>query len=186
MSLHEDVKGCRIVVRDVTTGKTIADSDILSCDVESGKIEVGTDRIVLPKGREISALVFGKSGLFESRGYVGTKTGKKTQLFLDSGTEKNDRQAVRYQVNIHGTAETITTPAGEKREGGFELLIFNMSEIGLLLQVPAGKIHPGDIIRFSAVSKGRCITITAEANRVEEQHGGKERVGCAIQLVNLG
>lgn len=186
MGLHEDVKGCRIVVRDATTGKTIADSDILSCDVVSGRIEVSTDRIVLPKSREISALVFGKSGLFESRGHVGNKTGKKTELFLDSGTEKNDRQAVRYQVNIRGTVETVTRSTGEKENGGFEVVVSNMSEIGLLLQVPAGKIGQGDVVRFSTISKGRCITITAEANRVEEPQGEKQRVGCKILFVNLG
>ncbi len=186
MSLNEDLRNCRIVIRDVNTGKTIADTTILTYDAGSGTIEVGTDRIILPEGEQISALIFSVSGLFESHGTVGAKDGKKTTISLYEGSSKNDRQAVRYQVNIRGEVDSIVRSDVGKLPGGFEITVLNMSSIGLLVQAPEGRIQAGDKIRFSAVSKGRRITITAQAMRVEEVKSGKEKIGCSILLVNLG
>lgn len=184
MGLNEDLRQCRIVIRDTAQGKTIADTTILTHDTTTSEIEVETDRIILEEGTTISALVFSKSGLYETQGTVGVKTGKKTAIELYEGSSKDDRHAVRYQVNITGTVDTITRN-GEKIPGDFELTVLNMSSIGLLVQAPEGKIEEGDVIRFLAVTKGQRIIITAQANRVEEVESGKEKIGCTVQLVNL-
>lgn len=186
MSLNEDLKNCKIVIRDAKTGKTIADTTILTYDAGTGQIEVGTNRIVIPEGITISALIFSPSGLFESHGTVGSKEGKKTRITLYEGTARNDRQAVRYQVNIRGEVDSVTRPEAGKLPGGFEITLLNMSSIGLLIRVPEGRVQVGDVIRFTASGKGQRLTITARAMRVEHVESGKERIGCSIQLVNLG
>ena len=186
MSLNEDLRNCRIVLRDVETGKTIADSTILTYDGEKDQIEVATDRIVLQEGSKVSALIFSAAGLYESQGTVGKKDGKKTLITLYEGNAKNDRHAVRYQVNIFGEVESVNRPSEGKIPGNFEISVLNMSSIGLLIQAPKGRIQVGDTFRFSAVSKGQRILITAQAKRVEEVESDKEKIGCSVQLVNLG
>lgn len=186
MSLNEDLKNCKIIIRDAKTGKTIADTVILTYDAGTGQIEVGTNRIVIPMGLTVSALIFSASGIFESHGTVGAKEGKKTRITLCEGSGQNDRQALRYQVNIRGEAEYVVRPEKGKLPGGFGITLLNMSSIGILIQVPEGKVQVGDTIRFAATGKGRRLTITALALRVEHAGAGKEKIGCSIQLVNLG
>lgn len=185
MSLNENLRQCRIVIRESAQGETIADTTILTCNVETSEIEIETDSFPVEEGATISALVFSKSGLYETQGTVGAKDGKKTVIALYEGSDKDDRHAVRYQVNITGTVDTITRKE-EKIPGDFEITVLNMSSIGLLVQAPEGRIEENDVIRFSAITKGQRIIITAQATRVEEVEAGKEKIGCTVQLVNLG
>lgn len=186
MSLNEDLKNCKIIIRDAKTGKTIADTTILAYDAGTDRIEVGTNRIVIPEKTEVSVLIFSASGLFESHGTVGAKEGKRTRITLFEGTSKNDRQAVRYQVNIRGEVEFIIRQEVGKLPGGFEIALLNMSSIGLLIQAPEGRVQVGDVIRFTASGKGQRLAVTASAMRVETVEAGKEKIGCSIRLVNLG
>ncbi len=185
MSLNENLKQSRIVIREAAQGETIADTNIVSHDMESSRITIETESFSVEEGATISALVFSKSGLFETQGTIGTKNGNSIEIVLYEGSDKDDRHAVRYQVNIQGKVDLITRQ-GEKLYEEFELAVLNMSSIGLLIQAPQGAIKDGDIVRFSAVTKGQRIIITAHAERVESDIEGKEKVGCTIQLVNLG
>lgn len=186
MGLHEDLKNCRIVVRDVESGQTIADTMILTYDEQSDAIRIATDGVALEKGRKISALIFSRSGLFENQGTVGDREAEETLITLYEGTARNDRHAVRYCVNIQGQIDRITRPSVGKIDETIDITVLNMSSIGLLVQVPEGKIREKDVIRFSASSKGQRLVITAEVMRVAESEGGTEKIGCSIQLVNLG
>lgn len=186
MSLNENLKNCKIIIRYVDTGETIADTTILAHDMDTGEIQIDTDFVVIKEGTVVSALIFSKSGLFESHGTVDGKEGERTRITLYEGTAKDDRQAVRYQVNVLGEVDSITRPGQGKLPGGFDITLLNMSSIGLLVQSPEGKVQVGDVIRFSATSKGQRLTITAKATRVEGVTAGKENIGCSIQLVNLG
>ncbi|MBR1702764.1 MAG: hypothetical protein IJ716_12490 [Lachnospiraceae bacterium] len=186
MGLHEDLKNCRIVIRDVETGRTIADTTILTYDEQSDMIRVSTKGIFLEKGMKISVLIFSKSGLFENQGTVGEREQEDTLITLYEGVARNDRHAVRYRVNIQGQVDRITRPAVGKIDELFDITVLNMSSIGLLIQAPAGKIREKDVIRFSAVSKGQRLVITAEAMRVAGAENEMENIGCSIQLVNLG
>lgn len=184
MSLSENLTQCRIVVREAAQGETIADTVIVAHDMESSRIEIETKHPVLEEGATISALIFSKSGLFETQGTVGAVEGSRAELVLYEGSEKDDRHAIRYQVNITGMVDSIVR-AEEKLSEQFEITVYNMSSIGLLVQAPAGRIKEGDVIRFFAVTKGQRIIITARAERVEAVED-REKVGCTIQLVNLG
>ncbi len=181
----EDLRQCRIVIRESAQGNTIADTTILASNTEKSEIEVEIEGFNLAEGDTISALVFSKSGLYETQGTIGPLEGQRITIALYEGSDKDDRHAVRYQVNITGTVDTITRQ-DEKLPGEFELTVLNMSSIGLLVQAPEGKIKENDVIRFSAVTKGQRIIITAQATRVEEVDNGKEKIGCTVQLVNLG
>ena len=185
MNLSENLRQCRIVIRETAQGETIADTVIVSHDTETGRVEVEAEALAVEKGATISALIFSKSGLFETQGTVESKDGSKTAIVLYEGSDKDDRHAVRYQVNISGTVDQITRQ-GEKLSGGFEIHVLNMSSIGLLLLAPEGMIQEGDIIRFAAITKGQRIIITAHAARVGTHESGEEKIGCTIQFVNLG
>ncbi len=186
MGLHEDLKNCRIVIRDVETGRTIADTTILTYDEQSDMIRVSTKGIFLEKGMKISVLIFSKSGLFENQGTVGEREQEDTLITLYEGVARNDRHAVRYRVNIQGQVDRITRSSVGKIDELIAITVLNMSSIGLLIQAPAGKIREKDVIRFSAVSKGQRLVITAEAMRVAGAENEMENIGCSIQLVNLG
>ncbi len=185
MGLNDNLKQSRIVIREAAQGETIADTTIVSHDMETGRIAIETESLPVEEGATISALVFSKSGLFETQGTIDAKNGNSTEIILYEGSEKDDRHAVRYQVNIQGKVDLITRQE-EKYYEEFEIDVLNMSSIGLLAQAPQGAVKEGDTIRFSAVTKGQRIIITARAERVAANSDGKEKVGCTIQLVNLG
>ena len=185
MSLSEDLRQCRIVIREAAQGKTIADTTIVTYDANTSRIEIEVDDFGVGEGETISALIFSKSGLFETQGTVGASDGGKTTIVLYEGSDRDDRHAVRYQVNISGVVDYITRQE-QKIPDAFEITVLNMSSIGLLVQAPEGRMKEGDTVRFSAVSKGQKIFITAQATRVEAYEAGMEKVGCTIQLVNLG
>lgn len=186
MSLNEDIKNCRMVIRDVESGETIADTTILTYDAGKDQIEIAASSGKLQEGSVISALIFCAAGLVESHGTVGGTQEDKILITLYEGTAKNDRHAVRYQVNIQGNVDLINRPSEGKITDAFEITVLNMSSIGLLMQAPAGKIKAEDVVRFSAITKGQRIIITAEATRVDAGENGTEKVGCSVQLVNLG
>lgn len=186
MGLNEDLRNCRIVIRDAETGRTVADTTILTCDDRNERIEIASGKGALKEGTRISALIFSSAGLYESHGTVGEAREERTAVVLDEGTGKNDRQAVRYRVNIQGNIDYINRPSEGKLRDNFDICILNMSSIGLLVQAPAGRIKEGDVIRFSATSKGQRLSITAEATRVAGAEKDQENIGCKIQLVNLG
>lgn len=185
MSLNENLKENRIVIREAAQGETIADTIIVSHDMETGRITIDTESFPVEEGATISALIFSKSGLFETQGTVADKSGNSIAIDLYEGSDKDDRHAIRYQVNIQGKVDLITRQ-DEKLYEEFEISVLNMSSIGLLVQAPQGIIKDGDNIRFSAVTKGQRIIITARVERVEADGEGKEKIGCTIQLVNLG
>lgn len=185
MNLSENLRQCRIVIRDAEKEETIADTTISAHDAENSHIEVDTDGFDVAEGTVVSALVFSKSGLFETQGTVGAKDGNKLIIVLYEGSDKDDRHAVRYQVNINGMVDMITRQ-DEKIPESFEITVLNMSSIGLLAQAPKGRIKEEDVIRFSAVTKGQRIIITAHVERVESCEDDRENVGCTVQLVNLG
>ena len=93
---------------------------------------------------------------------------------------------MRYRVNIQGEVDRIVRPSEGKISEAFGITVLNMSSIGLLIQAPEGRIREKDVIRFSAVSKGQRLSITAEAMRVAGADNGMENIGCSVQLVNLG
>lgn len=186
MSLNEDLRNCRIVIRDMRKDQTIADTTILAYDVETGMVEIETDTVCLQENMVISALIFSAAGLVESYGTVSAKEGAKTRIRLYEGTDRNYRQAVRYQVHIVGEVDFVSRPDVGKLPGGFEVTVLNMSSIGLLLQAPKGKVQEGDTIRFSAITKGQRIIITVEVMRVEQAQDEQEKIGCSTRLVNLG
>ena len=68
----------------------------------------------------------------------------------------------------------------------FSIILLNMSSIGILIRVPEGRVQVADVLRFSAISKGQRLIITAKVMRMEEVKDEMEKVGCSIQLVNLG
>lgn len=192
MRLSEDLRNHRIVIRDTGTGETVADTIITAYDAEASELTIDTDQITLKEGTAISALIFSANGLFESQGVIRAQAEGKTFIRLSEGRGRDERQAVRYQVNIRGEVEFVSRPGEGKLPGGFEILLLNMSSIGLLIQAPGGRIQTGDTIRFTAVSKGQRLAITVEATRVEkvdsdsDKDSDKEKVGCSIRLVNLG
>ncbi|MDE7269310.1 MAG: PilZ domain-containing protein [Acetatifactor sp.] len=186
MRLSEDLRNHRIVIRDTRTGETVADTMIAAYDAEASELTLDTDQITLKEGTTISALIFSANGLCESQGVIRAQAEGKTFIRLSEGRGRDERQAVRYQVNIRGEVEFVSRPGEGKLPGGFEILLLNMSSIGLLIQAPSGRIRTGDTIRFTAVSKGQRLAITVEATRVEKVDSDKEKVGCSIQLVNLG
>lgn len=188
MRLSEDLKDHRVVIRNTGTGETVADTTIVAYDADANEIMIDTDQISLGEGAAISALIFSANGLYESQGVIGGQAEGKMSILLSEGRGRDDRQAVRYQVNIHGEVDFVSRPGEGKLPGGFEILLLNMSSIGLLIQAPSGRIQMGDTIRFTAVSKGQRLAITVEATRVEkvDSDSDKEKVGCSIRLVNLG
>ena len=186
MELHENLDNCRIILRDVESGRTIADTMILTYDGTKDSIRIATEGIFLDEGTKISALIFSRSGLFENQGTVGGREADATQITLYEGTSRNDRHAVRYRVNIQGEVDRIVRPSEGKISESFGITVLNMSSIGLLIQAPEGRIREKDVIRFSAVSKGQRLSITAEAMRVAGADNGMENIGCSVQLVNLG
>lgn len=186
MRLSEDLKNHRIVIRDIGTGDTVADTMIAAYDADANEITLDTDQTALEEGAEVSALIFSANGLYESHGIIKGTTEGKTCILLSEGRGRDERQAVRYQVNICGEVDFVNRPGEGKLPGGFEILLLNMSSIGLLIQAPQGRIQTGDTIRFTAVSKGQRLAITVEATRVEKAEADQERVGCSIRLVNMG
>ena len=184
MALNDDLRKCRIVVRDPGNGETIADTIVLTHNQETGEVEIEADGFPMAEGATFSALLFSKAGLFETLGTVGKKNEGQIVLALYEGSDKDDRQAVRYQVSITGTVDLITR-GEEKLHNEFEITVQNMSSIGLLIQAPESCIQEGDVIHFIALTKGQRIAITAQANRVEHVGYGKEKIGCVVQLVNL-
>lgn len=186
MRLSEDLRNHRIVIRDTGTGETVADTTIAAYDADANEITLDTDWIALGEGAAVSALIFSANGLYESPGIIRSKEEGKIFILLSEGRGRDERQAVRYQVHICGEVDFVSRPGEGKLPGGFEILLLNMSSIGLLIQAPGGRIQRGDTIRFTAISKGQRLIITAEVTRVEEAEDGKEKVGCSIRLVNLG
>lgn len=189
MRLSEDLRNHRIVIRDTGTGETVADTTIAAYDADANEITLDTDQIALGEGSVISALIFSANGLYESHGVIRGAVEGKTSIQLSEGRGRDDRQAVRYQVNIRGEVDFVSRPGEGKLPGGFEILLLNMSSIGLLIQAPEGRIQMGDTVRFTAVSKGQRLIITVEATRVEKaeaDNSDKEKIGCSIRLVNLG
>ena len=186
MSLNEDVRNCRIVVRDTQSGRTIVDTTILTYDKATGQVTIASEGIDVKEGSLISALVFSSAGLYESQGTVAVNREKCTVITLYEGTDKDGRQAVRYRVNIRGIVDYVAKPSGKKIREEFEINVLNMSAIGILMQAPQGKIRPGDTIRFSALSKGQRLNVTVEATRVAEAEEGKENIGCSVRLLSLG
>ncbi len=186
MRLSEDLRNHRIVIRDSGTGETAADTVIAVYDADTNEITLDTDQIALREGAEISALIFSANGLYESHGIIARRMVGRTLILLTEGRGRDERQAVRYQVNICGEVDFISRPGEGKLPGGFDILLLNMSSIGLLIQAPGGRVQTGDTIRFTAVSKGQRLNITVEATRVEKAEADKEKIGCSIRLVNLG
>ncbi|MBR1771828.1 MAG: hypothetical protein IJ747_07330 [Lachnospiraceae bacterium] len=186
MASNNSLKNCRIVIRDVETEQTIADTMILTHTEETEQITIETDSDALQEGLTVSALIFSATGLYESHGVVASRSGNQTVITLYEGMAQNDRHAVRYQVNIQGKVDSINRPAVGKIAEEFEIVVLNMSAIGILIQAPKGKIQEKDTIHFSANAKGQRIAITAVAMRVETEEADREKIGCSVQLVNLG
>lgn len=180
MALFEDLRNKRVIISSLIPPQTLADTLVKSFDKLNNAITVSVAGLTPDRFPKVAALIFTSKGVFDCMGTV--KTGHmagEVVISLYKSEEKNDRAAVRYDVNMFGVLNEFTRDKSVITRS-FAVNIINMSSSGILFRAPAGNLKVNDVVKITSVAKGQRLAMTGEIVRKQNTTIQSEEYGCRL------
>lgn len=184
MIFGEDIQGLKVVVRDVKSGATIADTIVRYYDKHFDVIRIESDSVNDEIYPRVQVLLFSSKGLFKCSGTVrGNGSTGEVDIALYNGNEEDDRKAVRYVLTMPGTISNIFRPGEGVIEASTAITVINMSTTGFLFQAPEGLVDKKDVVKINCLFKGKRISIQGEVVRIQHRDIQHAEYGCKLYSV---
>lgn len=184
MIFGEDLQGLKVVVRDVKSGATIADTIVRYYDKHFDVIRIDSDGVNDEMYSRVQVLLFSPKGLLKCSGTVrGNGSTGEIDIALYNGNEEDDRKAVRYALTMPGTISSIFRPGEGVKEGSTAITVINMSTTGFLFQGPEGLLDKKDVVKITCLFKGKRISMQGEVVRIQHRDIQHTEYGCKLYSV---
>lgn len=184
MIFGEDLRNYKVVVRDVRSGATIADTIVRYYDKHFDVIRIDSDGINDEIYSRVQVLLFSSKGLLKCSGTVrGNGRTGEVDIALYNGNEEDDRKAVRYSLTMPGVLSSIFRPGAGVIENSTAITVLNMSTTGFLFQAPEGILEKKDVVKISCLFKGKRISMQGEVVRIQHKDIQHTEYGCKLYSV---
>lgn len=189
MGYSENLKDCRVLIKDAVTGQLLADTQITDYDPQKKILKIRPSSLTVKKAElkngPISALIFGENGLYEYSGALRVALiANEIEVSLSGGREKESRSNSRYDILVRGKAEAIVLENQKVfLRNPIEIVTKNISGNGVLIQAMAGSFEAGDCLQLMMEINGRKIRGDYKVLRKQNCNIWTEEYGC--QKVDL-
>ncbi len=170
----------RIMVRENSTGKLLADTKVLEAVSERNVVKIAANSVTDRKTAEVKVLIFGEDALYEFEGTI--RAGvllNMIEVALSKGREKESRAETRYPIDSDGVIEAIIYK--DKKvflRKPVWIMVQNVSVNGLLIKTYAESLQQGDQIQVLIDIKGKKLRKKYEIVRRQEKTSWDEEYGC--------
>ncbi|MEG0963455.1 MAG: PilZ domain-containing protein [Lachnospiraceae bacterium] len=185
MAYEKKLKDCRIIVRDMSTGKTIADTIIEEYDWRKNIVAISAMSLKNKECEKISALIIGNEGLYEFLGNIRRiNLVDEVEIALYKGKEKEGRKCRRYEYTAHGIVENVKILNNNiKLHKPIDVDMVNMSANGILIRTFTGSFSRNDEIQINLKLNEKDIILKCEIMRIQNTTLWTEEYGCRTQAI---
>lgn len=179
MGSIKDLAGCRILLKDLESGKKIADTKITGTDSEKKLLRISANSIAIRENRKIVALVFARDGLQEYTGTLRkTVIANEMEVALGTGKAAEKRRFGRYPYQLEGKIEELIYGTQRIRlRRPISMMTQNISASGLLMRTYSDCFEIGDRIRITLQLKDTELKNDYEVVRIEPLGKWEESYG---------
>lgn len=151
MAYTTNLKGCRVLVKDIEDGKIIARTVSKSFDLHNKILSIPASSVNVYEAQPVIVWIFSGNNIYEYNGQMKrTVIANEVEIVLSSGRLKEDRRADRYQVEMEGSVNSIVIDGQSvKLRRPLAFSTINVSENGLLFKTMSGSFESGDQIGLS-------------------------------------
>ncbi len=180
-----ELKNRRIIIKDIESGRIIADTQIIRYNSLSNSVMISTASFQEKKFYNISAIIFTEKGLYESSGTIrGIITGNEIEVFLGRSREKEDRAKTRYPISVVGNVKGIYIDNKEvSLQRGIQIETINMSANGILIKADAGSFDVGEVFTLLLDMGKETLDLQCEIVRIHKSDILLEEYGCRIEEI---
>ena len=182
MSGINNLRDCKVFINAEKGNQLVAKTVILDYDSERMAITVDGSNFQMKENEKVSLLVLHASSVYEYLGIVRRKdVSGRQEITLFKGHEKEDRESIRYVVNVPGKVEGIFI--GNMKAAlnpPPEILIVNISTSGILMRTMASTFNVGTSFQFSMSINSNKTVLTAIITRVNHLGNNEFEYGCSL------
>ena len=171
-----ELKGCRIIVKEIAGGKRVLDTRIKSYDPIRKVVKVSAGSLDNRMEHAVTVIIFGPNGsLVEATGNL-RKVIIANEVEIELGRSKNGekRKHARYplKVIVDGTLIELQKP--------IEMETCNISGNGILIQTMAGSGTVGTELRICVKLGDTMLQKTYRIVRIQNANLKTEEYGCMM------
>ena len=173
-------KNCRVMVRDIDTGKLFVDTVIEKHDVQSNIITLAVDNFGKDNVSKVVLVIFTTNNLLEFNGTVRRYLpGAGVEVALYGQRIKNDRDYQRYEMEADGKVDTIYIGDNQiNLRRGIPVRLKDISASGILFSAGDRDFNIGDQINVKLSLKGTDFSSEYEIVRTQKRRTGYQEYGC--------
>lgn len=183
-----NLKGCKVILHDEKSGKTIAETIILEFDRQRQVISVNIAHRPIPETARLSLLILGKHTIVECKGNTrGVNTRGDMEIALFQATEKESREAVRHALKAPARIENIIV-AGQSipLDKPLEVTVLDISASGVQLQTDRSELYSGCCFQLMLKIAGSDTVVNTTVVRILERENGVKTCGCRFLALDAG
>lgn len=178
-----DLKNCRVIIKELASGNAIADTRIQEFDANRNVLKISASSIAGNKERQISAIVFCRNeGIREYYGRVKrTVTANQVEIELAKGSDGEKRKRQRYDLREKGVIEAIEIEETRiELRKPMEMQTKNISSNGVLFEGMPGSFVPGDCIWIYLQLGDEPFRRKCKVLRIQNSSLKTEEYGCMM------
>lgn len=189
MKNTNELKDCRIILKDAEHHQMLADTKILAFDSDRNAARISVSSLLTRGEKKIAALVFHRNG--EIHEYFGqlknSVISNEVEVMLGAARKRTDRGSERYGIETAGVAEGILIggqPVYLRKP--IPVITKNMSLNGVLIQATAGSFERGMKIILKFQLGDAFLNHTYKVVRIQNSNQQTEEYGCMIAEQQAG
>lgn len=183
MNYANELKGCRVIIRDIADDQIVADTKILAFDSYRNSLRIGASSVNRYGKKSVSVLILNRNGLIYE--YAGTMRNaviaNEVEISLGAGRSKEDRKKARYKIETRGEVEAVILEGQTVfLHKPIEISTKNISANGILLETMSGSFEIGNRILLNFKLGESILKNRYEVIRVQNSNLCTEQYGCVL------
>ncbi|RGG49777.1 PilZ domain-containing protein [Roseburia sp. AF20-18LB] len=178
-----ELKGCRIIVKEIAGGKRVLDTRIKSYDPIRKVVKVSAGSLDNRMEHAVTVIIFGPNGsLVEATGNL-RKVIIANEVEIELGRSKNGekRKHARYPLKEKGYIESVIVDGTLiELQKPIEMETCNISGNGILIQTMAGSGTVGTELRICVKLGDTMLQKTYRIVRIQNANLKTEEYGCMM------
>ena len=178
-----ELKGCRIIVKEIAGGKRVLDTRIKSYDPIRKVVKVSAGSLDNRMEHAVTVIIFGPNGsLVEATGNL-RKVIIANEVEIELGRSKNGekRKHARYPLKEKGYIESVIVDGTLiELQKPIEMETCNISGKGILIQTMAGSGTVGTELRICVKLGDTMLQKTYRIVRIQNANLKTEEYGCMM------
>lgn len=184
----DKLKGCKVILHDEKSGKTLAETVVLDFDRQRQVITVNTSRYSLADAARLSLLILSERTIVECMGTARRQDSRgQREIALFHVAEKESRGSTRYALQAPARIESVLLanriiPLDEP----LEVTVLDISASGIRIQTDRSELFRGCCFQLRLKIAESDTVVETTVVRVQEGKNGVKSFGCRFIALESG